>query len=354
QLLKSSCYNLFFFSTDEETLLLSFLFCGIFLPRIFGFPHANTSIDCDSLLPNYEPQTSPPPYIIAVSFDSFEPGNEIQVTLEALKDVGFKEFNLQAREIGGDVPVGTFKITDPNTKGLACHNITNSAVSHTNSDLKQKITTTWIAPNDVRDLQFIATVVQDLEKYWVGIESKTLTSTHSKSVNGTEKNKRKVMIEIECSKRGGTYTRQGGCVVVQPSGSSQSSYSSGQSGTVYTISKSGCVPGGAANAYSQNACKDSASSYGSLTYGQSVPASSSDSGKKVVIIPNSNPFPPVRHTYPQSLGNSATKIVVQSGQKQQSSGATYVRAQHHKKNPMLVDSDPMYIRPQISISCEGR
>ncbi|XP_065602646.1 putative ferric-chelate reductase 1 isoform X1 [Cyrtonyx montezumae] len=221
-----------------------FLFCGVFLPRIFGFPHTNTSIDCDSLLPNYEnePQSSPPPYIIAVSFDSFEPGNEIQVTLEALKDVGFKEFNLQARETGGDVPVGTFKITDRNTKGLECHNITNSAVSHANSDLKQKITTTWIAPNDVRDLQFIATVVQDLEKFWVGVESKTLTSTHSKSVNGTGKSKRKLMIEIECSKRGGTYTRQGGCVVVQPSGSSQSSYSSGQSGTVYTISKSGCVP----------------------------------------------------------------------------------------------------------------
>ncbi|NXC46801.1 FRRS1 reductase, partial [Penelope pileata] len=274
---------------------LVFVLCGIFLPRIFGFPQTNTSIDCDSLLPNYEtePQTSAPPYIIAVSFDSFEPGNEIQVTLEALKGVGFKGFNLQAREIEGDVPVGTFKITDPNTKGLECRNTTNSAVSQANSDVKQKITTTWIAPNDVRDLQFIATVVQDIEKFWVGIQSKTLTSTHSKSVNGTGKSKRKLMIEIECSKRGGTYTRQGGCVVVQPSGSSQNSYSSGQGGVVYTISKSGCAPGGAANAYSQSACKDSASSYGSLTYGQSVPSSSSDSSKKIVVIPHSNPFPPV-------------------------------------------------------------
>lgn len=46
------------------------------------------------------------------------------VTLEALGDAGFKGFNLQAREIDGDVPVGTFKITDPNTKGLECHNMT--------------------------------------------------------------------------------------------------------------------------------------------------------------------------------------------------------------------------------------
>ncbi|XP_071898127.1 uncharacterized protein [Anas platyrhynchos] len=302
-----------------------FLFCGIFLPRILGFPQTNTSIDCDSLLPNYEaePQTSAPPYVIAVSFDNFEPGNEIQVTLEALRDAGFKGFNLQAREIEGDGPVGTFKITDPNTKGLECHNMTNSAVSHANSDVKQKVTTTWIAPQDIKDLQFIATVVQDLEKFWVGIQSKILTPTRSESVNGTGRQKRKLMIEIECSKRGGTYTRQGGCVVVQPSGSSQNSYSSGQSGTVYTISKSGCAPGGAANAYGQHACKDSASSYGSLTYGQSVPASGSDSSK-VVVIPNSNPFPPVRHTYPQSLGSSASKIIIQSGQRQQSS-STYVQ-----------------------------
>ncbi|NWX43570.1 FRRS1 reductase, partial [Steatornis caripensis] len=177
-----------------------FLFCGIFLPRILGFPQTNTSIDCDSLLPNYEaqPQTSAPPFVITVSFDNFEPGNEIQVNLKALKDVGFKGFNLQAREIEGDVPVGTFKITDPNTKGLECHNMTNSAVSHANSDVKQKVTTTWIAPHDVRDLQFIATVVQDPETFWFGIQSKTLTPTHSESVNGTGKSKRKVRFECIC------------------------------------------------------------------------------------------------------------------------------------------------------------
>ncbi|NWX08957.1 FRRS1 reductase, partial [Caloenas nicobarica] len=277
-----------------------FLFCGIFLPGILGFPQTNNSIDCDSLLPNYEtePQTSAPPYIITASFDNFEPGNEIQVTLEALKDVGFRGFNLQAREIEGDVPVGTFKITDPNTKGLDCHNATNSAVSHANSDEKKKVTTTWIAPHGVRDLQFIATVVQDLEKFWVGIQSKTLTATHSGSVNATGKSKRKILIELECNKRGGTYTTQGRCIMVGPSGSSQSSYSGSQGGQVYTITRNGCGPGGAAGAYGQYACKDSASSYSNgLTYGQSVPSSSSDSSKKVVVIANSNPYPPVVSSY---------------------------------------------------------
>lgn len=51
------------------------------------------------------------------------------VTLKGIKGVGFKGFNLQAREIDGDVPVGTFKITDPNTKGLECHNVTVCVLS---------------------------------------------------------------------------------------------------------------------------------------------------------------------------------------------------------------------------------
>ncbi|NXU70206.1 RELD1 protein, partial [Oreotrochilus melanogaster] len=273
----------------------AFLFCGIFLPGILSFPQTNTSIDCDSLLPNYEaaPQTSTPPYIIAVSFDNFEPGNEIQVTLEALKDAGFKGFNLQARELDGDVPVGTFKITDPNTKGLECHNMTNSALSHANSEVKKRVTTTWIAPRDVGNVQFIATVVQDLEKFWVGIESKTLTTLRSESVNATGKSKRKLVIELECSKRGGTYSTQGGCVMAGPSSSSQSTYSSSKKPVVYTISKSGCVPGGTAGVYGQQACGDSASSGSGLNYGQSVPSGPSDPSKKIVVIPNSNPFPPV-------------------------------------------------------------
>lgn len=82
QLLKRSYYKLYclFLQQMRRHSCFVFLFCGIFLPGILGFPQKNTSIDCDSLLPNYEaePQTSAPPYIIAVSFDNFEPGNEIQ------------------------------------------------------------------------------------------------------------------------------------------------------------------------------------------------------------------------------------------------------------------------------------
>ncbi|NWH69801.1 FRRS1 reductase, partial [Piaya cayana] len=177
-----------------------FLFCGLFLPGILSFPRTNISIDCGSLLPNHEAkaQTTAPPFLIVASFDNFEPGNEIPVTLEGLNGTGFKAFHLQAREIEGDVPVGTFNITDLNTKGLECHNLTNSAVINANSDVKQKVTTIWTAPHGVKDLRFTATVVQDLEKFWVGIQSKTLTPMSSESVNATGKSKRKVCFECIC------------------------------------------------------------------------------------------------------------------------------------------------------------
>ncbi|XP_077681481.1 putative ferric-chelate reductase 1 [Eretmochelys imbricata] len=158
------------------------------------------------MLPHHggEPQKSTPPYVISVSFDKYDPGNEIEVTLAGIAEHGFQGFHLQARELEGDTPVGSFKITDPNTQALACHNVSNSAVSHTNSEVKHKVTTTWIAPLDTKSIQFRATFVQDSENFWVGVLSKTVAAGHSQSASVTERRKKKkssrIVIEMECIK----------------------------------------------------------------------------------------------------------------------------------------------------------
>lgn len=46
------------------------------------------------------------------------------VVLEATSPSGFKAFMVQARELDGKFPVGTFRIVDPNTQGLPCANMT--------------------------------------------------------------------------------------------------------------------------------------------------------------------------------------------------------------------------------------
>ncbi|KAH1166816.1 hypothetical protein KIL84_015988 [Mauremys mutica] len=238
-----------------------FVLCGVFLPRVLCFPHENLTIDCDTMLPHRggEPQKSTPPYVISVSFDKYDPGNEIEVTLEGTAERGFQGFHLQARELEGDTPVGSFKITDPSTQALACHNVSNSSVSHTNSEVKHKVTTTWIAPSDTKSIQFRATFVQDSKNFWVGVLSKTVTPKHSQSANVTERrNKKKasrIVIEMECTKGGS-------------SGSSQTSYSIGQ---------------GTDGIYSGYGCRDilANSGYGSrIIHSQS---SSKCAGNKVIV-----------------------------------------------------------------------
>lgn len=56
------------------------LLCVALVPRTLGFPYDNVVISCDSMLPDHgsEPQKSEPPYVISVSFDRFDPGNEIE------------------------------------------------------------------------------------------------------------------------------------------------------------------------------------------------------------------------------------------------------------------------------------
>ncbi|XP_070605129.1 putative ferric-chelate reductase 1 [Erythrolamprus reginae] len=149
----------------------------LFVSQIFGYPYNDISIDCDSMLPDHgnAPQTSSPPYVISVSFDRYDPGNEIQVILEGTSTSGFTAFMVQAREIDGNVPVGIFHIVDRNTRGLHCDNMTNSAVSHSNPMRKHRVITTWVAPQGTRRIRIMGTFVQDYENYWVGVHSKTLS-----------------------------------------------------------------------------------------------------------------------------------------------------------------------------------
>ncbi|XP_019386583.1 PREDICTED: hornerin-like [Crocodylus porosus] len=318
------------------------LFYGVFVPNILGFPHVNTSIDCDSMLPHYEgeAQKSPPPYLITTSFDSYDPGNEIEVTLHGNDKSGFQGFLLQAREVDGDAPVGTFKITDPNTQGLSCNNVSNSAVSHINSDVKNKVTTIWVAPSKAKDVRFSATFVKDLENFWAGIESKTLSPRNSESRNVTARSKKKSAntVIVACKQTGGTYSSSGKCIQGGSSGSSSSgssgsqtiyisSESSGsrpQDGVVYPVRGGGCGPGGAAGVYGIYGCRGDGSSFNSgISYGHSVPSGSKETSVKITSYAESGPYPAERQTYPQSLSGSGYQVYVQGGQSYQGGSISY-------------------------------
>ncbi|XP_030429731.1 putative ferric-chelate reductase 1 isoform X2 [Gopherus evgoodei] len=171
---------------EDWVYCLSF-FCVVFSARVLGFPDGKINAACDSMLPshgNFVSQTTAAPYRISISSSSFDPGNKITVTLQGIDSSTFKGFLLQARAVSGDGIVGTFQIIDPNTQGLLCNQVENSSMSHTNRNSKQNVTTIWVAPSGTGNVQFRATVVQNVSVFWADVRSQILVSSSS-SVDST-------------------------------------------------------------------------------------------------------------------------------------------------------------------------
>ncbi|KAG8436630.1 hypothetical protein GDO86_007654 [Hymenochirus boettgeri] len=132
------------------------------------------------------PQTGESPYFISVSKTTFNAGDAITVTLQSIAGSNFKGFLLEARTVGGDRIIGSFTITDANTQSLSCS--AGSAVSHTSSNIKSSITTTWNAPNGAGPIQFRATVLRSYSIFWSRVESETLMTLQiSNATCGTAK-----------------------------------------------------------------------------------------------------------------------------------------------------------------------
>ncbi|XP_020855419.1 putative ferric-chelate reductase 1 isoform X2 [Phascolarctos cinereus] len=156
---------------------LVYLVIAVLSWRVWGDLNGTNNLDCNSVNSFDESFVLPHswmPYNISVSQRTFTPHDEITVTLQATNSTGFNRFLLQAQGPDGTAPLGTFQITDRNTQGLTCKNIENSSVSHSDSSNKQLVQTIWIAPPESGNIQFRATVFQDLDEPGVSIKSQTL------------------------------------------------------------------------------------------------------------------------------------------------------------------------------------
>ncbi|XP_036622008.1 putative ferric-chelate reductase 1 [Trichosurus vulpecula] len=156
---------------------LVYLVIAVLFWTVWGDLNGANDLDCsfmDSFDESFVLPHSLIPYNISVSQSSFNPHDEITVTLQVTNSTGFNRFLLQAQGPNGTAPFGTFQITDRNTQGLTCRNIENSSVSHRDSSNKQSVQTVWIAPPESGNIQFRATVFQDLDEPAVNIKSQTL------------------------------------------------------------------------------------------------------------------------------------------------------------------------------------
>ncbi|KAM9324792.1 putative ferric-chelate reductase 1 [Gastrophryne carolinensis] len=156
---------------QTSTLTLIFIFTG-FLASVSGYSSGQISIACDSMLPQHgsnSPQSSTAPYAITVSKNTFNPGDNITVTLTA-NGGHFKGFLLEPQLVGGNGITGTFRTTDSNAQILTC------GASHNNGNAKQSITAVWTAPEGAGPIVFVATVVQAFTTYWTGVKSEIVSA----------------------------------------------------------------------------------------------------------------------------------------------------------------------------------
>jgi len=143
----------------------------------FGTGAPNAPHICNSLTPKHggEEQKTPSPYGLAVSKKTVRRGETVTFTVISSGGEKIRGFLVQARDSSGNAaPVGTF-IAGPGSQGIACSDIPDSSLTHSNNDERSSVSVQWKAPNQPGTYNILATIVQDKLTYWVAQKSDTIT-----------------------------------------------------------------------------------------------------------------------------------------------------------------------------------
>ncbi|XP_027005373.2 putative ferric-chelate reductase 1 isoform X1 [Tachysurus fulvidraco] len=169
-------------SVKMKALLFLFAVC---IKSVTSYSNGKVKEACQDMMPghhHHSPSPTSSPYTITVDKSIFRPGDQIKVTLSLLSSensLHFEGFLIEARDAakldGGSV--GTFTLVDSSiSQLLSCHHREGSAVSHTNDHHKTEVQVIWTAPQDApSSVQFLASVVQKYELFWVKIPSPVLS-----------------------------------------------------------------------------------------------------------------------------------------------------------------------------------
>uniref|UniRef100_A0A8C6WRN0 Si:dkey-251i10.2 n=1 Tax=Neogobius melanostomus TaxID=47308 RepID=A0A8C6WRN0_9GOBI len=125
-----------------------------------AYPNGAPTGACEDMMPRHmgvQPQTSPPPYTLDHSW------TRLQRVL------------LEARNPGDTTALGTWQMPPPDTRFLECSGNPQGAVTHANTNLKGNSTVySWIPPDTVTPVYFMATVAQQRTVYWLNVQSSAL------------------------------------------------------------------------------------------------------------------------------------------------------------------------------------
>ncbi|XP_070709189.1 putative ferric-chelate reductase 1 [Pempheris klunzingeri] len=158
---------------DRAVLLLACV-----APVVWCYSSGQVMDSCGDLRPHHSglsPQAEAAPFTVTTDHSSYWPGQRLKVQLQAPASIPFTGFLLQARELGGQSPVGSFSLSAGAAQLLTCSQRPNSSVSHRSESAKTSIHVTWRSEADAGPIQFHASFVQNYKTFWVDVKSPVLT-----------------------------------------------------------------------------------------------------------------------------------------------------------------------------------
>ncbi|XP_013876241.1 putative defense protein 3 [Austrofundulus limnaeus] len=184
-------------------MLLLALFLLKVLCLVECYPNGAPTGACEAMIPRHgvQPQPSPAPYSILTNSKTFQPGVPVTVTI-----VGpdYRGVLLEARTQGSANALGSWRLPPPDTKFLKCAGNPQGAVTHSNTNLKGNTTVfSWIPPNTMGPVYFMATVAKQFSVFWVDVRSNTLTSEKKNNLGlatdaGSQMTEEKTLLLATC------------------------------------------------------------------------------------------------------------------------------------------------------------
>ncbi|XP_051796391.1 putative ferric-chelate reductase 1 [Acanthochromis polyacanthus] len=142
----------------------------VFVPPAVQCYSSGVVLDsCEDMKPRHSglsPQTGLSPFTVTTEHSSYRPGEEVTVQLQAPASTPFTGFLLQAREVGGRSPVGSYAVAAGPVQLLTCGQTPNNS-----ADISAVVFT------GVSET-YSASFVQNYNTFWVGVRSPTLTLTN--------------------------------------------------------------------------------------------------------------------------------------------------------------------------------
>ncbi|XP_035210061.1 putative ferric-chelate reductase 1 [Stegodyphus dumicola] len=141
-----------------------------FIPLAAGWPTGAPSKACEAMLPKHGNNRPQPahlsPYSFIQSTDSYRPGDQVIVYVQAPAGTPFKGMMVQAYDPRTNNTIGEF------LEGVGLKKIFECAsMSHSDNRDKKSATLVWVAPQDSGNVRFRATIVQQFNTFYHGLSA---------------------------------------------------------------------------------------------------------------------------------------------------------------------------------------